>query len=167
MSDTLDRLRQLISEKSYDSALSLCDEALSVAADSEAQARAWRLRSYVHRGMNRYDLAVQDASAGLRLAPHDLALLLDRATSCIELGEFTAANEDLELLLDIEAERGEVFFGTTAGILRAICLTRTGQPERALEVCEGLDTEARMWALGRLWTREALVDAAQQGIQAP
>jgi hypothetical protein len=160
MSELLERLRQLIQQDRHDEALGMCDEIVT-AGNSGESARGWRLRSYVHRCMNRHDLAVTDASAGLAIDPHNLALLLDRAASLIELGEFAAANCDLELLLETEKAQGGVFFEATAEILHAICLTYIGEAERALGIGARLGDDSRMWALGKLWSRDKVIELAR------
>jgi tetratricopeptide (TPR) repeat protein len=160
MTVLLDRVRDLVKEESFDQALALCDEALSSESEQD-RSHLWALRSYVHRAMDRFELAVGDASAGLAERPRSLSLLLERAINCIDLHRYMEANSDLEQLLLVEREQCESFFEVTASILRVICLNRLGQPQEALTVCQALPWEARAWALDRLWSRAELEEESR------
>jgi tetratricopeptide (TPR) repeat protein len=155
MDELLARLRALTKQNLYDEAVALCDASLA-STEGADRARLWRLRSYVHQQMKRYDAAVEDIAAGLSEHPEELSLLFERATVYLELRRFAEANADLEQLLGIEQRHGGDFFEGAAHLLQAICLNKLARPADAIAVSTRLSRDARTWALGRLWTPDEL-----------
>jgi tetratricopeptide (TPR) repeat protein len=83
-------------------AAGLADKQPALAAEAFAQAgQAWSMAGDTKR-------ALDDAAAGLKLAPEDVDLLLDRAIAYATLGDFTSAVADLDKAQTLAPARADI-----------------------------------------------------------
>ena len=154
-----DHVRELVKGGALDAALSLCEDELRDASESE-HAAIWLLMAYVHRRMKDYEAAISDASRGLQLEPEDGALLFDRARTLIEMSQFSRASADLEILIAGELKRGSEWHLSAARLLQALCFTKLGRYADALNLCKLLPADASFRALNKVVTRAQLEEDA-------
>ena len=153
--DLGDQVRELTKSRAYTEALSLCNEELAAALESERPS-ILRVRAYVYGCMKNHDAEVADLTEALAGVPDDSRFLFDRSRAYIELHRFADAMTDLEKLVDQELRSGSEWYLDTARLLQAVCLVHQGRAEEALRLCGQLAPGTKGWFLGKLQTREAL-----------
>jgi tetratricopeptide (TPR) repeat protein len=158
--DIGDQVRELTKSRAYTEALSLCNEELAKALESERPS-ILRMRAYVHGCMKNHNAEVADLSEALASVPDDSRFLFDRARAYMEVHRFAEAMTDLEKLLDQELRNGSEWYLGTARLLQAVCLVHQRRAEEALRLCGQLPPGTKGWVLGKLQTREALEHEAR------
>jgi hypothetical protein len=108
-------------------------------------------------GHGHLDGAITDLSEGLLIQPENTDFLFHRRRWRLETGEFTEAERDFSLLLELERTSGSCWYTDSGHFLRAIASMKLGQHSNARDDVIMLPDDFRLRALGRLYTKEEVL----------
>ena len=121
---SLNQINQLINDKKYDSALTLCN---AVNNKDPRYADAYHARGQAHLALHHYREAVDDLTTAESYNPRSLDIHSDLAAALYNAQEFPKAKREYEKVLVVEPKNAAAFFG------KGLCEESLGLQAEALE----------------------------------
>lgn len=157
----LDKASKLFAAGKHAQAIDLYS---AVIATDPEEPTAYRERARCHYRMGQLDEALADLSRAIELAPSP-GTYFTRGRYCLEASRFHDACADFSNVLELERGREERPFFEAAAFFRAEAHVNLGRFEEALRDCMEIREDFSLYVLGRMRTRNEIIENAKAGLQ--
>ncbi len=136
--DQLDAIHQLKDDKKYDECLKLCEK---VIAAHPTDARPFYERAFTRTLVGDTAGAIGDVTRAQQLSPQEPAFFYFSGLWNLELNEAARAEAELDRCIELEHQHRDEYYLESAHLLRAIARLKLGNPQGAIEDCDGLTND--------------------------